>query len=277
MTGRPIEAADGTVMADGRRLAVRRFDLDSGASNRATLVFLHEGLGSIAQWRDFPALLCRAAGLPGLVYERWGFAGSEPLVLPRPRDYLEREAERALPALLEACAIERPILVGHSDGGSIALLYAAAFPGRPVACITEAAHAFVEAVTLEGIRLAEATWRAGGLRERLARYHGDQAETLFRGWAETWLSDDFRNWNMVARLPAIACPLLAIQGADDEYGTAAQVEAIVAGTGGPAEALIVPDCGHSPHQQQQAAVLQAMARFLRGTVGENRFGPDPLA
>ena len=265
--GDGLKAADCTVIADDRRLAVRRLDWESGTSDRPTLVFLHEGLGSIAQWRDFPARLCQAAGLPGLVYERWGFGGSEPLVLPRPRDYLEREAERSLPALLEACGIGRPLLVGHSDGGSIALIYAAAFPDRPAACITEAAHVFVEPVTLNGLRAAKTAWQGGGLNERLARYHGDRTETLFRGWAETWLREDFRDWNMEARLPAIVCPVLAIQGADDEYGTAAQVEAIAAGTGGPAESLIVPACGHSPHLQQPDLVLEAMTRFLGRVAG----------
>lgn len=254
-----------TVLADGRRLAVRRLEPGprrAAERDRPTLVFLHEGLGSIAQWRDFPAALCAATGLPGLVYERWGFGGSEPLVLPRPRDYLEHEAERALPELLDACAVSRPILVGHSDGGSIALLYAAAFPGRPAACITEAAHAFVEDVTLDGIRAAEQAWRRGGLEARLARYHGANTETVFRGWTETWLRPDFRDWTLVERLPAIACPLLVIQGADDEYGTAAQVETIVARSGGPAEALLVPACGHSPHHQRRAVVLRAMTDFV---------------
>lgn len=220
------EIVDAEVVADGRRLAVRRLvprAQPAGAGDPPVLVFLHEGLGSIAQWRDFPAALCRATGLAGLVYDRWGFGGSEPLELPRPRDYLEREAERALPRVLEACGVERPILVGHSDGGSIALLYAAAHPARPLACITEAAHVFVEAVTLDGIRAAADAWRTGGLPARLARYHGDKTEAVFRGWTETWLRADFRDWNIEARLPAIACPLLVIQGADDEYGSKAQV------------------------------------------------------
>jgi len=265
------EILDTTVVADGRRLTVRRLlppAPPAGADDPPVLVFLHEGLGSIAQWRDFPAALCRAAGLPGLIYDRWGFGGSEPLELPRPRDYLEREAERVLPQLLDACAVKQPILVGHSDGGSIALLYAAAHPGRPLACITEAAHVFVEAVTLAGIRAAAAAWRTGDLPARLARYHGDKTEAVFRGWTETWLRPDFRDWNIEARLPAIACPLLVMQGADDEYGSKAQVEAIVGQSGGPAEPLLVPACGHSPHHQQPAAVLAAMTRFIGQVAGQ---------
>ena len=257
-----IQSEDIYLIAAGHRLAARWLRPGATPASDHTLVFLHEGLGSIAQWRDFPAALVAATGLPGLVYERWGFGGSEPLVLPRPRDYLHREAEQALPEVLAACGIERPVLIGHSDGGSIALLFAAAFPERPAACITEAAHVFVEEVTLAGIREAAALWETTDLKDRLARYHGDRTESVFRGWTETWLRPDFRDWDMTDRLPAITCPLLVIQGEDDEYGTPAQVEAIVAGSGGPAEALLVPDCGHAPHAQQRETVLAAMARFI---------------
>ncbi len=256
---------DFTVSADGRRLAVRRLHAPAAAGGppaRPTLVFLHEGLGSIAQWRDFPAALCRRVGLPGLIYDRWGFGGSAPLQLPRPVDYLTREAERSLPAVLEACGVTRPFLVGHSDGGSIALLYAAAFPRAPAACITLAAHVFVQEVSLDGIRAAARAWREDDLRQRLERYHGVKTEAMFRGWTETWLRPEFRDWNMSGRLPAITCPLLVIQGEDDEYGTAAQVEAIVRGAGGPASPLMLPACGHQPHLQQHEAVLDAVADFI---------------
>lgn len=262
------------VQACGRRLAARRIAAQAGAGPPpATLVFLHEGLGSIAQWRDFPDVLCGALGLPGLVYERWGFGASEPLELPRPRDYLEREAECFLPEVLAACGIAHPVLIGHSDGGTIALLYAAAFPERPLAVVTEAAHVFVEEVTLAGIHAAAALWDQGSLKTGLARHHGAQAETVFHGWAETWLRADFRDWNMVDRLAAIKSPILVVQGADDEYGTAAQIEAIVAGVSGPATALMVPACGHSPHHQQRDRMLEAMAEFLRPQLGTVRPRP----
>ena len=267
-----LKTEDFFLRAAGHRLAGRWLrpaaaaggqDAKGGpAGARPVLVFLHEGLGSIAQWKGFPRLLVKATGLPALVYERWGFGRSDPLVLPRPSDYLAREAELALPEVLAACGIARPILIGHSDGGSIALLHAAAFPDRPVACITEAAHVFVEEITLAGIREAETLWRTTDLKDRLARYHGDRTDSVWRGWTETWLRDDFRPWSMVDRLPAITCPLLAIQGSDDQYGSADQVETIVRDSGGPAEALMVPDCGHSPHEQQQEAVLRAMAAFV---------------
>lgn len=261
-----FERSYSDAQADGHRLRVQRIAPVASAGDGPTLVFLHEGLGSIGQWKGFPTKLSHALGLPAIVYDRWGFGASEPLVLPRPRDYLQREAGAALPELLAACGVERPILIGHSDGGSIALLYAAAFPERPLACITEAAHVFVEAISLTGIREAAALWRDSDLPRRLARYHGDQAETVFRGWAETWLRPDFRDWNMTDRLPAITCPLLAIQGEQDHYGSPLQVEAIVTRSAGPAEALMLPACGHSPHQEAEEAVLAAMAAFIRRVV-----------
>ena len=258
-----VATEDLDVTAAGHRLRARWLRPDRApAADATTLVFLHEGLGSIGQWKGFPADLVAATGLPGLVYERWGFGGSEPLVLPRPADYLHREAEEALPEVLAACGIDRPLLVGHSDGGSIALLYAAAHPDSPVACITEAAHVFVEEVTLAGIREADALWHSTKLRERLARYHGDQTETVFRGWTETWLRDDFRDWRMTDRLGAITCPLLVMQGADDQYGTLDQVKAIVEGSAGPAMPQVVPDCGHTPHAERPEVVLAAMAEFI---------------
>ena len=182
--------------------------------------------------------------------------------LPRARNSLAREAAASLPAVLRAAGIECPLLIGHSDGGSIALLFAAAHPGVPVAAITEAAHVFVEEVTLAGIREAEAAFRDKGLLDRLARYHGAKTETVFRAWTETWLRPDFRDWNMVARLADITCPLLVMQGADDQYGTARQVETIVAESAGPAEAWMVPGCGHAPHLEKPDLVLDMMAEYI---------------
>jgi pimeloyl-ACP methyl ester carboxylesterase len=260
----------------GRRLAARRIHPPRPNGDGATLVFLHEGLGSIGQWRDFPERLVERTGLPALLYDRWGYGGSDPLTLPRPRDYLEREAEESLPTLLDAAGIERPLLIGHSDGGSIALLFAAAHPEVPVAAITEAAHVFVEEETLDGIREAEAVFRDKGLLDRLARYHGAKTESVFRAWTETWQRDDFRDWNMVARLGAITCPLLVMQGAGDQYGTPLQVETIVGESAGPAEACLVPDCGHAPHLEKPEEVLNIMADYIdRIVVGGRRAGEGP--
>jgi pimeloyl-ACP methyl ester carboxylesterase len=261
----------------GRRLTARRIHPAQPGHGRTSLVFLHEGLGSIGQWRDFPERLVERTGLPALLYDRWGYGGSDPLTLPRPRDYLEREAEDSLPAVLDAAGIERPLLIGHSDGGSIALLFAAAYPEMPLAVITEAAHVFVEEVTLAGIREAEAAFRDKGLLARLARYHGDKTETVFRAWTETWPRADFRDWNMVARLPDITCPLLVMQGADDQYGSALQVETIVADSAGPAEACLVPGCGHAPHLEWPDHVLELMADYITRVaagLGDEHTGVD---
>ena len=250
------------VAAAGRRLRAQWIGRPAARDDRV-LVFLHEGLGSIPQWKGFPAALCEATGLPGLLYERWGFGGSEALVLPRPKDYLAREAEDALPEVLAVCGVTRPVLIGHSDGGTIALLYAAAFPARAEACVTLAAHVFVEEATRGGIEAVVACWQAGGLRDRLAKYHGANTEAAFRGWAETWLDPGFRDWNVAHRLPAITCPALVIQGAGDEHGTPAQVAAIAEGVSGPAETWMIPDCGHSPHIEQPEAVCGRVAGFIK--------------
>ena len=248
--------------AAGHRLRAQWVGEPARAEQRC-LVFLHEGLGSISQWRGFPAALCQASGLPGLIYERWGFGGSEALELPRPKDYLAREAEDALPEVLAACGVTRPVLIGHSDGGSIALLYAAALPERVEACVTLAAHVFFEEVTRAGIEAVVACWETGDLRARLAKYHGANTEHMFRGWAETWLDPNFRDWNVEHRLLAVTCPALVIQGADDEHGTPAQVDAIAAGVSGPVETWMVPDCGHSPHLERPDAVCARIAGFIK--------------
>lgn len=231
------------------------------------LVFLHEGLGSIGQWRDFPESLCAATGRHGFVYDRLGHGGSDPLTGPRTVRYLHDEALETLPLVLDALGLERSVLIGHSDGGTIALLFAAEHPERVGAVITEAAHVFVEEETVRGIREAVELYRTTDLRQRLARYHGEKTDTVFSGWAETWLSAEFREWNVESFLPRVACPLLVIQGAGDRYGTPAQVEAIVRQAAGPAEAFLVPDCGHVPHQEARERILPAMARFVASLEG----------
>ncbi len=251
------------VTAAGRRLRARWIGGPPTTEQRV-LVFLHEGLGSIPQWEGFPTALCQATGLPGLVYERWGFGGSEALALPRPKDHLQREAENALPEVLAACGVTRPVPIGHSDGGTIALLHAAALPECAEACVTLAAHVLIEDVTRGGIEAVVARWEVGDLRDRLARHHGANTEAMFRGWAETWLDPEFRDWNVEHRLPAITCPILVIQGVDDAHGTPAQVAAIAKGASGPVETLMIPDCGHRPHIEQPGLVCARIAEFIEG-------------
>lgn len=248
--------------AAGRRLHAERIE-PRGSADSPTLVFLHEGLGSISQWKDFPAQLCVCTGLPGLVYERWGFGHSEALDQARTPRYLYYEAMDSLPEVLEHCQISnKPILIGHSDGGSIALLFAASYPDWPLGIITEAAHVFVEEITLRGIRNAVRLYETTDLPKRLAHHHGDKTESIFRGWSDIWLSSAFRDWNIEAELSKITCPSLIIQGEDDEYGTPAQVEAIARRGSGRVKSLLIPNCAHVPHHQARDRVLAEMGRFI---------------
>jgi len=261
----PLEERTFFVRAGGHNLQIMTLaHPGTPQGGAATLVFLHEGLGSIGQWRDFPRLLAAATGLGALVYDRYGFGGSDPLQEERDGMYLQREAHETLPQVLESCGIDRPVLIGHSDGGTIALLFAARFPDLPRGVITEAAHVFIEEVTLAGIRGAVAAFESGGLRGKLARYHGERTESMFRGWSDTWLAPEFREWSMEDRLAEIRSPVLAIQGADDEYGTAAQLHAIAGGVSGRSDFRLIPGCGHIPHQQAQEQVLREMTRFVEG-------------
>jgi pimeloyl-ACP methyl ester carboxylesterase len=248
------------VVVEGLQLEYR--DLPAVAEQRSTLLLLHEGLGCVAMWRDFPDKLAAATGRRVIVWSRAGYGGSQPDPRARTPDYLRREAEEALPALLVALNIERPILIGHSDGGSIALLFAAAFPERPLGVAVMAPHEFVEEVTLAGIRAARIAWQTTDLPLKLARYHGDWASRVFGDWNDTWLSPAFRDWNIEDCLPKIRCPVLAMQGQEDEYSTMRQIDVIAEKVPG-TQLLKLPRCGHSPQRDQAAAVLAALATFVR--------------
>ncbi|HVM80484.1 MAG TPA: alpha/beta hydrolase [Stellaceae bacterium] len=226
-----------------------------------SLIFLHEGLGSVALWRDFPAKLAAATGAAAVVYSRYGYGKSDPIAKPYAPDYMHKEALEALPELREKLGIENPILIGHSDGASIALIHAGAARWPVRALILEAPHVFVEDVTIASIEAAKETYRSTDLRARLCRYHADP-DNAFWGWNDIWLHPDFRRWNIEDVLPGVRCPVLAIQGADDEYGSLAQLDAIERGVGGPFERLELPRCKHSPHRDQEAATLAAMAAFI---------------
>lgn len=265
----PCLPTEGSLRANGHDVFVARIAGDPSASAvLPPLVFLHEGLGAITMWKDFPTRLCAAVGRAGVVIDRWGHGRSEPLGGPvrggRPLDYHARESE-ALIEILDRLAIPTAVLFGHSDGGTIALLAAADAPDRIEACITEAAHVFVEPVTLAGIRDAVAAYEApdSRLRSGLTRHHGpERVDRVFYGWAYAWLSPPFAGWVMTERLVEIRCPVLAIQGLDDQYGTPEQVHAIVGGVSGPAAPLLLESCGHSPHVDSAADVIAAVARLL---------------
>ena len=230
-------------------------------AGRATLVFLHEGLGSVAMWKDFPERVSRVTGCPTAVYSRYGYGKSDRLAEARTVDYMHREALDVLPELLDALSIRNPILIGHSDGASIALIHAGA-GNRPVrGLVLLAPHVFVEDITVESIAGAKVAFENTDLPAKLARYH-DDVESTFRGWNDIWLHPDFRRWNIEEYLPGVTCPVLLIQGLDDQYGTAAQVTAIASRVNGPVETLMLPNCAHSPHVDQKQATVTKIAHFV---------------
>jgi pimeloyl-ACP methyl ester carboxylesterase len=229
-----------------------------------TIVFLHEGLGSVAGWRDFPARLAARTGLGALVYSRWGYGRSDPASLPRPLTYMHDEARASLPEVLERAGIRSCVLFGHSDGGSIALLFAGS--GLPQAervrgMVLEAPHVFVEDLTIASIAAARDAYRGGDLRDRLARTHAD-VDGAFRGWNDAWLDPGFRSWNIEDALPRIRVPALVVQGEDDPYGTLAQVDAIARQSGAPVTTRVLPRCGHAPHRDRPDDVEAAVVAFL---------------
>ena len=245
-------------------------DADAGTPDGAPLmVFLHEGLGSSAMWKDFPARLCQALGFRGLVYSRPGYGRSTPRAANErwSTDFMHRQAIEVLPALLAALGIEqspatrqRLWLFGHSDGASIALIYAAHFPDRLAGAVVVAPHSFVENIAIASIERACDAYANQGLRAKLARWH-DDVDSAFYGWSQAWLDPAFRDWTLMPELESIGCPLLAIQGVDDEYGTMAQIAIIehaVPGT----TVVALEACGHSPHRDQTDAVIGAVSRWI---------------
>lgn len=229
------------------------------------MVFLHEGLGSLAMWKNFPALLCKAAGVRGLVYSRPGYGRSTPRAADEhwAPDFMHQQAHEVLPALLQALHIDvkqtPPWLFGHSDGGSIALLHAARHPVAGV--VVMAPHLFVEDVSVASIAQARVAYTEGGLKAGLAKYH-DAPDSAFYGWNDVWLSPAFRGWNIEAEITGISAPLLAVQGVDDEYGTLAQIRNIQPQVP-QAQLLEIAACGHSPHRDQPEVLIAAVRAFVQ--------------
>lgn len=250
------------VTVQGHRLEYRR--IATTRPNTPTLVFLHEGLGSVSLWRDFPARVAQATGCGAVVYSRYGYGRSDVLEAPHKVDYMHREARETLPELLDKLGILDPLPVGHSDGASIALIYAATHPDMQ-GLIVAAPHVFVEDVSVRSIASARETFENTDLPTRLARHHADPAKTFY-GWNDIWLHADFLAWNIEEFLPGIACPLLAIQGLDDEYGTLRQLAAIEGKVKGRVTLVKLADCGHTPHRDQPDATLAAMVGFIRDAV-----------
>jgi pimeloyl-ACP methyl ester carboxylesterase len=259
---RSFDASRVAIVADGEALDIEVRWID-GPADAPLVVFLHEGLGSVAMWKDFPDRLCAAAGCRGLVYSRPGYGAST----PRPHhvqwsaDYLHRQAEHVLPALLAALDLaESPWLFGHSDGGSIALIHAALFPSRVAGLVVMAPHLDVEQVGVDSIAKARVAYLETDLRDKLARHHAD-VDSAFWGWNDVWLSEPFSHFDIRALLPRIACPILAIQGHDDQYGTMAHIDGIRDAL--PDTVLVkLERCGHSPHRDQPQAVIDAVTAFI---------------
>lgn len=247
-----------------RRVQIEYRRIAGPRASAPLLVFLHEGLGSVAMWKDFPDRLCRAAGAAGLVYSRPAYGRSTPRApeeVWKP-DFMHRQAYEVLPALLDALQVQRPVwLVGHSDGGSIALLHAGRCPERVAGLALMAPHIFVEDITLANIRRAREDYLHGPLRTGLARYH-DDVDSAFWGWNDIWLHPAFVRWNITDELSDIRCPVLAVQGLDDAYGTLAQIRGIAERL--PSTALLeLPHCGHSPHRDQPEQVIAAIRDFIQ--------------
>ncbi len=231
--------------------------------NAPTLVLLHEGLGSVSMWRDFPDQLADATGMGVFAYSRQGYGNSDPCALPRPMDYMEHEATEVLPQILQAAGIRSCIHVGHSDGASIAALHQARTrDARVLALVLMAPHFFVEDLSIESIRNVRTAWRETDLSDRLGKYHADP-DTAFRGWNEAWLDDRFRDWNITDCIDGISVPCLALQGLLDEYGTAAQVDVLSARCPSNVELHMLPDCGHSPHRDQTDLTLALISAFAK--------------
>ena len=249
------------VEAGGHRLEYEWVGL--GAVEAPVVVMLHQGLGSLALWRDFPKAVHEATGLRVLVYSRWGYGRSDPVkAFPHGRDWMHRGAKPELAELLQALGVAKPVLLGHSDGASVALLYAGlGVAPAALGVVAMAPHVFLEKESIVSLAKARVAYEEGDLKAKLARFH-DDVDSAFYGWNVTWLAPALRDWSIVAEMAGIRCPVTLVQGESDEYGTPAQLEAIKAATGGRAEILLLENCGHSPHVDRRAQVLGAIKRHL---------------
>ena len=246
------------IIVGGMRLEVALHG--TPVAGKASIVLLHEGLGSVALWKSFPLQLAERTGRPVAVYSRYGHGQSDVLAGKRDVDYMHYEGETVLPQVIAELGLERPILFGHSDGASIALICAGSHPQLVSALVLEAPHVFVEDHTIAGIEAARTAFLETDLPQKLARYHRD-VERTFWGWNDIWLDERFRNWNIERYLSGVRVPVLVIQGQDDEYGTAAQYETIAHSIAG-SRIVALTSCGHSPHRDRTLATLDATASFL---------------
>ncbi len=254
------DGASGTLTAGGKTLECQCFG--PSPAEASTIVLLHEGLGCLALWRDFPQRLAEATGKGVFVWSRAGYGKSDPADLPRPLDYMTREAVEVLPGLLETIGFRSGVLMGHSDGATIAAIYAGSIEDHRVrGLILMAPHFFTEEMGLAEIAQARVAFETGDLREKMMKYHDDPDNT-FRGWNDAWLHPEFAKWDVSEVIDYLRIPTLAIQGRDDQYGTLAQIEEIETRSYAPVDTLILDGCRHAPHAEQPEAVLAAVAEFL---------------
>jgi pimeloyl-ACP methyl ester carboxylesterase len=258
----------------GRRVRIEHQWINRDKTSTPLIVFLHEGLGSVAMWKDFPQQLCRVAGCRGLVYSRPGYGRSTPRAAEEAwgLDFMHRQAQEVLPALLQALNIDmvtdKPWLLGHSDGGSIALLYAASHSQEIAGAIVLAPHILVEDLSVSSIAKTRTAYLETDLRQRLARHH-DNPDSAFWGWNDIWLKLAFKHWSIEVEIGTIRCPLLAVQGLDDEYGTLAQIRGIARRVP-QTELLELADCGHSPHRDQPALLIAHVKTFIQRNFPEDK-------
>lgn len=234
--------------------------------NKPTIVFLHDSLGSVQLWRDFPEKLAEATQCNFLIYDRLGYGKSFSMTThKRENNYMELEAD-LLNDLLSELNINDAILFGHSDGGTIALITASKYSEKVKALICEAGHIFVEDITVQGVKDALNAYRTTNLQERLQKYHGDKVDTIVKAWTEIWLSDQFKTWNIEPLLKNIACPLLFVQGENDEYGSLDQIDKTVTQVSGNSEKFIIPNVGHTPHKETPDIVLNKALEFVNSII-----------
>ncbi len=259
---------DGSVTVGTANLETRH--IGPPPSDAPTIVMLHEGLGAITTWRDFPERLAEATGYGVFVYARRGYGRSSPCALPRPLDYMTYEAVEGLPVLLDAIGFRRGVLLGHSDGASIAAIHSGHFDDRRIdGAILLAPHFFTEEFGLKSIAAARDAYQTTDLRERLRRHHGDNVDCAFNGWAGAWLHPDFRHWDVREYLPGISTPMLVIQGIDDQYGTVAHADAARQLSGGRVDVTLLEACAHAPFRDQPQATLEAAGNFIRSIASTN--------
>jgi len=262
----PDGVRDQHIAIGDARIFVRRWQAGDAAA--APIMLLHDSLGSVAQWRDFPRHLAEATAREVFAYDRRGFGESSAMSAPATARFIDEEAGEVFPALREALSLDRFVLFGHSVGGAMALAIAAHEGDACEAVITESAQAFIEARTLDGIRAAKQAFAAPEQMTRLARWHGDKADWVLSAWADVWLSEAFREWSVDAWLPRIHCPVMAIHGDGDEFGTDAFPRHIAGGVAGPSRMVLLPDCGHVPHRERGAEVVGLVRDFLGGVAAQ---------